>query len=112
MTTVGADTRQKVISIASSITSEKRDAVAVVRNAIPMLFWLEAAADDSDLARRLAALDRMWANSIPGDCCDDAVLITPADFVAGAETLYLFVAADSAPAEVPDDVSSVTGGDS
>jgi hypothetical protein len=111
MTAVGADTRGRVIKIASSITSERRDAVAVVRNAIPMLFWLEAAADDADLGRRLAALDQMWANSTPEDCGRSLMSDAPAEFVAGAQVLYQFVTADDAPADVPDDARSLTGGD-
>lgn len=110
MTAVAADTREKVLRIASSITSERHDATAVVRNFVPMLFWLEAAADDGDLTRRLAALDRMWANITPDDYCgggDRSPLAdAPAEFVAGAEILYLAVTGDP---EIPEGLDS--GGD-
>lgn len=104
MITVGADEREVILRIASSITSAQHDPIEVVRNSFPMLAWLEHATDEEDLVHRLEALNRMWCN-LPDADDRGPVLDSPAEFVAGAEIFYLFATGDP---EIPD---GLTGGD-
>lgn len=104
MIAVGADDREVILRIASSITRAQHDPIEVVRNSVPMLTWLEHATDKGDLAHRLEALNRMWCN-LPDSDDRGPVLDSPAAFVVGAEIFYLFATGDP---EIPD---GLTGGD-
>jgi hypothetical protein len=86
------DTRMRagVLEVAAQLTSDPRDAAAVVMNARPLLAWLEAAAEDDDgedLKARYQALREQWANETRRNADDN-----PDRFLAEAVKLYEFLA--------------------
>jgi hypothetical protein len=91
--------RQKVITYSSGITADPSDVIAVVVGAGPLLDWLEAAVDEDDFARRLAAMERYYANCFFGSSRSG---MSPEEFVRATRTLYLYAINAIVPEYVPD----------
>lgn len=87
--TLGAWQRAQVLDWASAITSNPADPIAVRANALAMLEWINAGADEGDIRNRWRALMQHEHNTRRDR---DTVTDNPGNFIAGAAVLYGFIA--------------------
>lgn len=83
--TVPEKMRSAVLTFARAITTDHRNAAAVIENTGPLLAYLEAAEDDADLEQRYNALRRQ--NSARGVMPDD----DPDKFVRAAQRYHAYM---------------------
>ncbi len=97
--------RAEIIKIASAMTSKRSDADEVLRNAGPIVDWVEQARSEDQLRSRMTALAQHYRNVfVAGDeeQMGEGIMDDPQAFLVGVTKLFRFTAANHARPEVPD----------
>ena len=82
--------RARLLRYVAGTVPESHNAQTVVENATPIVAWVEAAADDDDLDRRISAIREQRYNLSDLSVEERAPLLLP-----GAKVLYHFMVANA-----------------